>query len=287
MILLTLPLLCASVLAVVIAPLLAPMTPVASRRAAIALLLSLAVATLALLLHLSMQAIVALPLIGSRLHSWLHLDGVHVVRGSSVGVIASLLSSVVVVKLIQMLVAQRKLWGLHPGGVVTLPDPRRFAYAIPGRRPGIVISDGLISSLSPAELDAVLRHEQAHIDGRHDLWLLVARACVVLNPILIPVKRQLEFALERIADAAAERDCGDTHTVVSALSKAALGHWNPTGSLGITSSAVSARVRWLRSGTNHTHPMHLTVVLTGCLAVAGLSVLQGHHIIAAIQAVCA
>ncbi|NDH48497.1 MAG: hypothetical protein EBX99_11815, partial [Acidimicrobiia bacterium] len=71
MILLTLPLLCASVLAVVIAPLLAPMTPVASRRAAIALLLSLAVATLALLLHLSMQAIVALPLIGSRLHSWL------------------------------------------------------------------------------------------------------------------------------------------------------------------------------------------------------------------------
>jgi hypothetical protein len=101
MILLTLPLLCASVLAVVIAPLLAPMTPVASRRAAIALLLSLAVATLALLLHLSMQAIVALPLIGSRLHSWLHLDGVHVVRGSSVGVIASLLSSVVVVKLIQ------------------------------------------------------------------------------------------------------------------------------------------------------------------------------------------
>lgn len=284
---LALPLLCASVLSVVIAPLLARITPVAARRAAVAVLLPLAIATLALLSHFSLQAMVALPVIGARLHSWLHLDGVHIVRGSSAGVIAPLFASVVVVKVVLMLAAQKRLRGLHPGGVVTLSDKRRYAYAIPGRRPGIIVSEGLISSLSPAELDAVLRHEQAHIDGRHDLWLLVARACVVLNPILIPVKRQLEFALERIADAAAKRDCGDTHIVVSALSKAALGPSYPTASLGIKSSSVAARVRWLKSGVSHSNPVHLTVVLTGCLVVVCLSVIQGHHILAAIRAVCA
>ncbi|WP_345714056.1 M56 family metallopeptidase, partial [Kineococcus glutinatus] len=46
-----------------------------------------------------------------------------------------------------------------------------FAYCLPGRSPRVVVSDGALRVLDPAQVRAVLAHEQAHLRARHDLVL--------------------------------------------------------------------------------------------------------------------
>jgi Zn-dependent protease with chaperone function len=46
------------------------------------------------------------------------------------------------------------------------------AYCLPGLRPRVVLSRGALSVLSEDELRAVLAHENAHVDQRHDLVVL-------------------------------------------------------------------------------------------------------------------
>jgi Peptidase family M48 len=286
MIRLALPLIAASLVSAVIAPLLGRITPMAARRASMTALVSSAAAALALLAHLSMRGIVAIPVVGRRLHSFLHLDGVHVVRSGPVGATALVVAAVIVVKAVMMCVSRAKIRNIHPGGVVTVSDPRLFAYAVPGRRAGIIVSDSLVSTLSREEMDVVLRHEREHIDGRHDRWILAARLCALVNPLLLPMRRQLELSLERIADDSARRDCGDARTVVSTLSKVALGKPESSIALGITSSAVPARIHWLNSGGDKSPPVLVAIVALGTFSITSLAFLQGHHIASAIQAAC-
>lgn len=56
-------------------------------------------------------------------------------------------------------------------GLRILPHPTVTAYCLPGRRARVVLTDGTVESLTPAELDAVLQHERAHLRYRHDLIL--------------------------------------------------------------------------------------------------------------------
>ncbi|MYS19108.1 M48 family metalloprotease, partial [Streptomyces sp. SID4948] len=72
--------------------------------------------------------------------------------------------------------------GTAAGDLTVLPDPAPDAYALPGRRgrPGrIVVTSGMLRALDPAEREALLAHERAHLSGRHHLFLTaVALACV-------------------------------------------------------------------------------------------------------------
>jgi len=281
-----LPLIASSLVAAVIAPLLGRITPMAARRASMTALVSSAAAALALLAHLSMRGIVAIPVVGRRLHTFLHLDGVHVARSGPVGAVALVVVAIIVVKAVMICVSRAKIRNIHPGGVVTVSNPRFFAYAVPGRRAGIIVSDSLVSTLSREEMDIVLRHEREHIDGRHDRWTLAARLCALVNPLLLPMRRQLELSLERIADDSARRDCGDARTVVSALSKVALGKPESSVALGITSSAVPARIHWLISGRDKSPTALVAIVALGTISITSLALLQVHHIASAIQVAC-
>jgi Peptidase family M48 len=97
---------------------------------------------------------------------------------------------------------------LGPYELVVLPTAQLVAVAVPGD-PGraesgqIVVSDGLVDTLEPAELDAVVRHETAHLRHRHHRFLTVA-AVVDHAFAWMPLARRstatLRVALERWAD---------------------------------------------------------------------------------------
>ena len=93
----------------------------------------------------------------------------------------------------------------HDGGVdvVTLRADDAVAYAVPGRPPQIVVTDGLAAVLSEDELAAVLRHERSHVVHGHDHHLVLA-ASVDATLGWLPAARRstaaLRLALERWAD---------------------------------------------------------------------------------------
>ena len=93
----------------------------------------------------------------------------------------------------------------HDGGVdvVTLPTADAVAYAVPGRPPQIVVTDGLVGALSADELAAVLRHERSHVVHGHDRQLTLAAGVDGTLGWLPGVRRStaaLRLALERWAD---------------------------------------------------------------------------------------
>jgi hypothetical protein len=87
--------------------------------------------------------------------------------------------------------------------LVVLPTERLLAMTLPGRPAQVVVSRGLIESLSPDALDAVLRHEETHARCHHHRHVLVA-ATVDAGFGRLPLVRNstavLRLALERWAD---------------------------------------------------------------------------------------
>jgi beta-lactamase regulating signal transducer with metallopeptidase domain len=105
-------------------------------------------------------------------------------------------------------VAQEIGWQSRLGGhrLVVLPSEELVAFSTAGRPGQVVMSHGLITALSDDELAAVLRHEVAHVQHRHQRYLLLARV-VERSLGLLPMVRRgvgaLRCAVERWADEAA------------------------------------------------------------------------------------
>ena len=105
-------------------------------------------------------------------------------------------------------VAQEIGWQSRLGGhrLVVLPSEELVAFSTAGRPGQVVMTHGLITALSDDELAAVLRHEVAHVQHRHQRYLLLARV-VERSLGLLPMVRRgvtaLRCAVERWADEAA------------------------------------------------------------------------------------
>lgn len=83
-----------------------------------------------------------------------------------------------------------------------------LAYCLPGLRPRVVLSRGVLDLLRDDEVRAVLAHETAHVEQRHDLVVLPFVALGRTFPRLRPVRTaQDEVALlvEMLADDRATR----------------------------------------------------------------------------------
>jgi Zn-dependent protease with chaperone function len=91
------------------------------------------------------------------------------------------------------------------GGARVLDSPAAVAYCLPGRRGRVVLSAGAVAVLDPAELDAVLAHERAHLAQRHDLVLLPFAAWVAALPWLAGVSRARAAVAELIEMVADDR----------------------------------------------------------------------------------
>lgn len=112
------------------------------------------------------------------------------------------------------------------------------AYCLPGLRPRVVLSRGVLELLREDEVRAVLAHESAHVEQRHDLVVLPFVALGVTFPRLPPVRTaqaQVALLVEMLADDRAVR--GHPRPVLArALYRIGAGDV-PGGGVGVGASA--------------------------------------------------
>lgn len=155
--------------------------------------------------------------------------------------------------------------------LVVVDGGDQVAFAVPAGGGRIVVSQELLTALEPAQVRALLAHERAHLHGRHHLFLATARLAEALNPLTGPVRRALEYTLERWADEAAAAHVGDRRVVAAAVALAAL-RTGGRGAYGqaVTGGPVPRRVGALLSPPARSHRL-LGVAGATALAVAAWS----------------
>lgn len=131
--------------------------------------------------------------------------------------------------------------------IVRSDRPFAFVAGIWHRR--IVISDGLMSSLGPRALRAVIAHEAAHVLWWHAASLLLARTAARAFPFIPAVKEaadQLVLGLEMHADAAAVKQTHDplvvAQTLLAVAERSTAGAW---AGLSVTGGSLAMRIERL------------------------------------------
>lgn len=171
-------------------------------------------------------------------------------------------------------------------------DSRAFTYGY--LRPAVWISRGLLARLDDLELEAVLRHEKAHVVKRDPLRILIVvtiTRALVFAPLTRRLYEAFQVAKEVDADRAVIRDMGSTRPLVLAL--IAAGEIPRAGdSTAGFSDTLSARIDWLEG--NETQLSRLgtwratTITLAAVSAVAvGLFVIVTGAVDAHVLHVCA
>lgn len=104
-------------------------------------------------------------------------------------------------------------------GATLVDHPQPAAYCVAGRQPTVVLTTGALRALDPAQLDAVLAHERAHLASHHHRLLAMARIASQVLPF-VPLMRDADAQVTRLvemhADDAATRS-GDPGSLAAAL----------------------------------------------------------------------
>ncbi|MCU1691633.1 MAG: rane protein of unknown function [Frankiales bacterium] len=127
-------------------------------------------------------------------------------------------------------------------GASVLESDLPVAYCLPGLRPRVVVSQGTLLRLSAAEVEAVLAHERAHVDQRHDLVVLpftALRATLPRVPAVCTASDEVSLLVEVLADDRAVR--GHDRTVLARALYKVGGGSGPDGSLAAGESGVLVR----------------------------------------------
>lgn len=80
------------------------------------------------------------------------------------------------------------------------PDVDAFAVDGTATTRRVVPTTGLLRELDPALSQAVIAHERSHLQHHHLLYRLAVETAVGVNPLLRPVRRTIDEALEAWAD---------------------------------------------------------------------------------------
>ncbi|WP_161628072.1 M56 family metallopeptidase [Microbispora catharanthi] len=138
--------------------------------------------------------------------------------------------------------------------LVTEPDvrvlehPLPLIYCLPSRERPIVVTTGALKQLEPAEVEAVLAHERAHLQQQHHLILVLADALRSAIPWLRTLRlahTTLPGLLELAADDHAVRHHGRA-PLIGALQKLAITSCS-AGALAVNpATAEVARLRIAR-----------------------------------------
>lgn len=122
-------------------------------------------------------------------------------------------------------------------GTMVISHDSPVAYCLPGgARSVTVLSDGLMAALEPAELRAVLIHENAHLSQRHHLllWAFAAwRQALPWLPTTRLAQESVNALIEMLADDVALRTESKA-TLIKAIAIVASG---PSGSMAAAGSA--------------------------------------------------
>lgn len=142
-------------------------------------------------------------------------------------------------------IAARREAGPHP--TLWLEHDRPLAFSLAGR-PGVVVAtDGLHRHLTPAQVEAVLAHERAHLDGRHHLLVTIGDVLAATLPFL-PLFKQAAPAVREFVELAADTVAVRLHgaeNVRVALMRVA-GHGAPGAALAMSRDAVETRLARLQ-----------------------------------------
>jgi hypothetical protein len=261
--------------------------PLHAARIAYAVLVVAAVATIPLGLFWSIGLLANLPVVGKFVHDFLHVNGVHSASVAWWGWLIGAWMLVSAWRAIALIRSHRKMGRASCRGAELVVDSDAvFAYAVPGPSRSIVLSRGLVATLTTPEVDVVVAHERAHARLCHDRALLVGHLCVLVLPLMRPVLARLEFALERIADESAVVACGSRQLVARTLARVALGDGIPRGVAGVAKTGVSARVLALQfENERRSTRAEIGSSLVVCTLLF-LGVVQWYHVVAAVTTIC-
>ncbi|HEX6351533.1 M48 family metalloprotease [Actinophytocola sp.] len=106
--------------------------------------------------------------------------------------------------------------------VVVVPSEAVDAFSLPGPSGRIVVTTAMRDTLHTDRLDAVIAHEQCHLDQRHHDLLWLTRLGKTIHPLLTPMLRHVQYLVERAADEAAADAVGNRRNVAAAVGEAAL-----------------------------------------------------------------
>ncbi len=183
----------------------------------------------------------------------------------------------------------------HDSPLTIIRSDEPVALTTPGRSGRIIVSTAMLRLLTPREQRAMLAHERAHLECRHDRFLFIAELAVVAIPPLVHLQRQLRRSLERWADERAATETGDRPALARAISIAALAT-APVSSLSsaIASNDVAVRLsaldrgQWppntIRSLTAATTALSATAAIA-LASVAGVG-FQLHYLAELVMHVC-
>ena len=136
-------------------------------------------------------------------------------------------------------------------GARLLEHPAPVAFCIPGARPLLVLSSGMVAELDAGQLAAVVAHERAHLAEHHHLYLLPFVAWRAALPVLPAAARAYTAVRELVEMRADDRALTSLtgpdarRTLARAIVVAAAGGEVPGGALAAGAGAVGARVRRL------------------------------------------
>jgi len=139
----------------------------------------------------------------------------------------------------------------HGSGVRVIDVAEPMAYCLPGIRSRVVLSKGTLSALSHSEVQAILRHERAHLRARHDLVLESFIAVHTAFPRFVrsgSALRAVRLLVELLADDAAVRAVGPA-PVARALVACAAAR-TPAGAMATGGATTVIRVRRLAGRPN-------------------------------------
>ncbi len=168
-------------------------------------------------------------------------------------------------------------WPAEPGARV-LDHPVPVAYCLPGLRSRLVLSAGVLDSLEPAAVQAVLAHERAHLRERHDLVVLPFVAWGATAPFvrgMVCAQLAVAALVEMRADDVAA-GCSSRKQLTGALRT--MGAATPAAAVTSFSVALEHRLeRILAPPDPLTRPVRLLVRLGAVALVAApvLAVLLG------------
>lgn len=164
--------------------------------------------------------------------------------------------------------------------VVIVEDSALQAHAVGigvTGRGAILVSSSMLALLDDDERAAAIAHERSHLRQRHTIFSAVVRLAVAADPLLVSVRRDLRFALERAADEGAAVGA-DRNAVARALAKtalAAIDHRAPATAFAFHRHDVADRVTALLDEPDRrTRPAWLLVAMA---AAAGLAFTLATH----------
>ena len=163
-----------------------------------------------------------------------------------------------------------------PGGagsmIVPVDEPQAFVVGL--FRPRMYLSQGLLRTTDPRDLESVMEHERSHVQRRDPLRRLIASLGLAfhLPGIASIIERRLAATQESAADADAARVLGDPPRIAEALVKVArLRVARLPLAVGILGSDLEFRVRELLSPATRPDrpaPVFLIAVATTGFAAA-------------------